>query len=98
MIMTEEKLLSRDTKRDIGSEVLAAVKEMKRGERGRVHTPVAQLRYRMKLTQPEFAALLNVSVRTLQEWEQGRREPRGPARALLKIASQRPDVLRELAA
>lgn len=98
MKMTEAELLKRDAERDIGSELLEAVKEMQRGERGRVHSPVAQARYRMKLSQAEFAALLDVSVRTLQEWEQGRREPRGPARALLKIAFKRPDVLRELAA
>lgn len=96
--MNEKELERRDATRDMGADLLEAVKEMKRGEHGRVHSPVAQVRYHMKLSQGEFAALLDVSVRTLQEWEQGRREPRGPARALLKIAAKRPDVLRELAA
>jgi DNA-binding transcriptional regulator YiaG len=48
------------------------------------------------LTQEKLAAIMGVSVRTLQGWEQGRRRPSGPARALLAIARARPDVLREL--
>lgn len=44
----------------------------------------------------EFAALLGVSVRTLQEWEQGRRKPSGAAASLLVLAQKRPDVLREV--
>lgn len=51
------------------------------------------IRARMDLTQKEFAALLGVSVRTLQGWEQGRRRPRGPSERLLRVAAQRPDVL-----
>jgi putative transcriptional regulator len=45
-----------------------------------------------------FAALLGVSVRTLQDWEQGRRKPSAAAVTLYKIAERRPEVLRELAA
>jgi putative transcriptional regulator len=56
------------------------------------------IRDKMELTQEEFAALLDVSVRTLQNWEQGRRDPRGPARTLLKVADQEPDALRKVAA
>ena len=50
------------------------------------------------LSQQKFADLLGVSTRTLQEWEQGRRRPSGAARALLMIATKRPDVLREVLA
>ncbi len=50
----------------------------------------------MKMSQSEFAKLLGVSVRTLREWEQGRREPSGAARSLIRVAKERPDVLREL--
>lgn len=49
------------------------------------------------LTQAQFATLLGVSVRTLQECEQGRREPSGSAKSLLLIALRHPEVLRELA-
>jgi putative transcriptional regulator len=50
------------------------------------------------LSQAQFAALLGVSVRTLQEWEQGRREPSGAGKTLLRLAEKHPDILRELAA
>jgi putative transcriptional regulator len=50
------------------------------------------------LSQAQFAQLLGVSVRTLQDWEQGRREPSGAAKTLIRIATRRPDVLRALAA
>jgi putative transcriptional regulator len=48
------------------------------------------------MSQSEFARLLGVSVRTLQEWEQGRREPSGAARSLIRVEQERPEVLREL--
>ena len=50
------------------------------------------------LSQAAFASLLGVSLRTLQEWEQGRKVPSGAAKTLLAVALQRPDVLRELTA
>ncbi|MBD3647167.1 MAG: helix-turn-helix domain-containing protein, partial [Pseudomonadales bacterium] len=70
--------------RNIGAEILEGVRELKRGEYGRVTNmpPVAHTRERLGLSQSEFATLLGVSVRTLQEWEQGRRIPSGPARRL----------------
>lgn len=95
-------LHTRDAKRDIGKELLESVREMKSGRRGRRHkvklTPVAMARVRTGLSQSQFAALLGVSVRTLQDWEQGRREPSGAAKTLIRIAVERPDVLRALAA
>jgi putative transcriptional regulator len=57
--------------------------------------PVAEIRKRTALSQSEFASVLGVSVRTLQDWEQGRREPSGAARTLLAIANQHPGVLME---
>ena len=50
------------------------------------------------LSQAEFAAALGVSKRTLEQWEQGRREPSGAARQLLRIAERHPEVLVEVAA
>ena len=51
---------------------------------------VVAIRANFDLTQEEFAALMGISVRTLQEWEQGRRAPRGPARSLLLVAKHNP--------
>jgi len=82
-----------------GREILAGIREIKRGQHGRVINvpPVAAIREATGLSQSEFARLLGVSVRTLQEWEQGRRAPSGAARTLLLIASRNPRVLREVA-
>lgn len=82
-------------------DLLQSVREMKTGKAARVHrvalSEVAEARLKTGLSQSQFAALLGVSVRTLQEWEQGRRTPSGAAKTLLRIAEQRPEVLRELA-
>ena len=100
MPMTEKKLLARDAKRDIGAELLASVLEMKAGKTGRIHriplSEVTQARAKSGLSQSQFAQVLGLSMRTLQEWEQGRRKPSGAARALLSIAAKRPDVIREV--
>ena len=100
MPMTEKKLLTRNAKRDIGAELLASVLEMKAGKTGRIHriplSEVTQARAKSGLSQSQFAQVLGVSMRTLQEWEQGRRKPSGAARALLSIAAKRPDVIREV--
>ncbi|MCP5099794.1 MAG: helix-turn-helix domain-containing protein [Chloroflexi bacterium] len=59
-----------------------------------VETPdVKQIRERYKLSQTEFAALLGISVKTLQNWEQGRRTPRGAARVLLQVANKHPEAV-----
>jgi putative transcriptional regulator len=57
---------------------------------------VKGIREKLKLSQSAFADLLGVSIRTLQGWEQGRREPQGPAIALLRIADQHPEVFLDL--
>lgn len=56
---------------------------------------VAEIREGLKLSQPKFAHLLGISVGTLRNWEQGRRQPEGPARALLRVAAARPDAVLE---
>jgi putative transcriptional regulator len=86
-------------RRDIGREILEGIREIKRGEHGRVITvpPVAAVRAATGLSQARFAELLGVSVRTLQEWEQGRRVPSGAARTLLLIAARNPQALVEVA-
>jgi putative transcriptional regulator len=61
-------------------------------------TRASEARARVGLTQSEFAKLLGVSVRTLQDWEQGRREPTGAAQTLLRVAEQHPRVLRGIGA
>jgi len=86
---------------DLGADLLASVREMKTGIRARTHRPdiseIAHARLVSGLSQSAFAALLGVSVRTLQDWEQGRREPSGAAKTLIKVAERHPEVLQELA-
>ena len=86
-------------KRNIGLEILEGIREIKRGEYGRVRTvpSVRSIREKTGLSQARFAALLGVSARTLQEWEQGRRAPSGAARTLLLIAEKNPRALLEVA-
>jgi putative transcriptional regulator len=97
--MSERALQAREAKRDIGAELLASVREMKAGKAGHVHqlavSTVTEARARTGLSQPRFAEVLGVSARTLQEWEQGRRNPSGAARTLLMIAYRRPEALLE---
>jgi putative transcriptional regulator len=85
--------------RNIGLEILEGIRQIKRGEHGRItNAPsVASVREKTGLSQSKFAELLGVSVRTLQEWEQGRRAPSGAARTLLVIAAKNPRVLLEVA-
>jgi putative transcriptional regulator len=54
---------------------------------------VKAVRQRLGKTQAEFAFMIGVSVGTLRGWEQGRRSPEGPARALLKVAAESPDAV-----
>jgi putative transcriptional regulator len=59
-------------------------------------TPVpAGIRAGLEMTQQEFAALIGVSVRTVQDWEVGRRKPDGAAKSLLRVAAYRPDIVLE---
>jgi putative transcriptional regulator len=91
--------------RNIGEEILEGISEIKRHKSGRVKLRTVELsepsepkviRAKLKLSQTAFAGLLGVSARTVQDWEQGRRHPQGPALALLRIAEQHPEVFTEL--
>jgi len=97
----KQKVVRRQPQFDIGAELLTSVREMKAGIRARVHrpeiSPIAHARLVSGLSQTAFAALLGVSVRTLQDWEQGRREPSGAAKTLFRVAERHPEVLQELA-
>jgi putative transcriptional regulator len=86
-------------KRNVGREILEGLRELKRGEYGRiVNVPdVGNIRQKTGLSQSRFAALLGVSVRTLQDWEQGRRAPSGAARTLLLVANRNPSALMDVA-
>jgi len=99
--MTEKELQKRDAKRDLGAELLKSVRQMKAGRAGKIHkvaiSPVVSARMKSGLSQSAFAKLLGVSVRTLQDWEQGRRQPSGAAKTLIAIADRSPKVLLEAA-
>lgn len=83
-------------------DLMQAVRDMKAGRAARTTqvtlSPAADARARTGLSQSRFAALLGVSARTLQNWEQGRTRPSGAAQTLLAVAQRHPEVLRELAA
>jgi len=96
--LTDEELEAWENSRDLGAELLESVCQMKAGKGRVVMSPVISARKKTGLSQAEFAKLLNVSVRTLQEWEQGRRQPSGAAKTLIAIAERHPDVLKEIAA
>ncbi len=100
MPLTEKQLKERDAKRDIGVEILQAIRDLKAGK-GKVVAkievpPVVMARMKSGLSQSQFASLLGVSVRTLQDWEQGRRQPSGAAQTLITIAEQQPKVLKQV--
>jgi len=86
-------------KRNIGEEILEGLRALKAGQVGRVtHVwSIAGIREEIGLSQQQFARLLGVSVRTLQEWEQGRRTPSGAARTLILVASRNPRILLDVA-
>ncbi|MBU2849149.1 helix-turn-helix domain-containing protein [Acidithiobacillus ferriphilus] len=100
MLMTEKELMERDAKRGIGAELLESVRQMKAGRKDAIHKidvpQVVQARISAGLSQSQFATLMGVSVRTLQDWEQGRGNPSGAAMTLLRIAARHPDVIREV--
>ncbi|MEW5893927.1 MAG: helix-turn-helix domain-containing protein [Pseudomonadota bacterium] len=96
--LSPAELAAYEAKRDLGAELLQSVREMKAGKVAVVTSPVIEARRKTGLSQSQFAALIGVSVRTLQNWEQGRKQPSGAARTLLKVAELHPEVLQELAA
>jgi putative transcriptional regulator len=93
------------TERDIGQEILEGIREIKAHKKGQIHLRTNMLkkpgsprtiRKKLNLSQAAFAGLMGVSLRTVQDWEQGRRKPSGPAEALLRIAEQRPEAFLNL--
>jgi putative transcriptional regulator len=94
-------------KKELFEELLESVKQAKAIENGKLKpartfrinpkTDIVKVRGRLGLSQAKFAAVLGISADTLQNWEQGRRSPTGPAKVLLKIASKHPEVLMEVA-
>lgn len=91
--------------RDIGNEILDGIREIKAFKEGRTDLVTRKLsepshpkeiRTQLNLSQTAFAGLMGVSVRTVQDWEQNRREPSGPAKSLLRIAEQHPEVFLQI--
>jgi putative transcriptional regulator len=84
---------------DLGLKLLQSIKEMKAGKKSRttriVPNQVTAARLKTGLSQAQFAKVLHISARTLQEWEQGRRQPSGAAQALIQIANRHPEVIAE---
>jgi putative transcriptional regulator len=98
-------------RKELFEQLVESVKQMKAIEAGRLKPlratrasdllgdeglDVAALRARFKLSQAKFAALLGISVGTLQNWEQRRRQPEGPAKVLLRVAAAHPEALLSL--
>jgi putative transcriptional regulator len=100
--MTEKQLAEWEKTRNIGDEILEGVRDIKASRAGRHYTvssyPLVRAREKAGLSQSQFAALLGVSVRTLQDCEQGRREPSTAAKTLIKIAELDPKMLKKIAA
>jgi len=100
MPRSEGELAKWESQRDLGAELLQSVTEMCEGavaRRTKVDVPApAEVRARSGLSQSRFANLLGVSSRTLQQWEQGRRQPSGAARTVLRISARHPEILQEL--
>jgi len=93
-------------KRDIGKEIIQGLEEIKAWKKGKtklkafsVELPraadVSAIRKELGLSQDQFAEFMGVSVSTLRNWEQERREPHGPARALLLVAAKQPQAVRQ---
>lgn len=94
------------SEQDIGQEILDGIKEIKQFKAGdgkalvtrqlKDPSPSKEIREKLSLSQDAFASLMGVSTRTIQDWEQGRREPQGPAKSLLRVAEQHPEVFVDL--
>jgi putative transcriptional regulator len=91
--------------RNIGNEILNGIQEIKNFKKGKVSLKTykleelgdyKQIRERLKLSQAAFANLIGVSVRTVRDWEHGKRAPGGPARSLLRIADKNPKAFLSL--
>ena len=95
--MTDDLEVHRLTERDFKHMIRGSTR--RRIMEGRIESgkDIVALRRFTKLSQKEFARALEISVHTLRNWEQGRRQPEGPAIALLKIAARHPNIVRRAA-
>jgi putative transcriptional regulator len=91
--LSDEELAAFEATRDLAAELLLAAREMKAGLGQVVYSPIIAARRNTGLSQEDFAALLGVSVLTLENWEQGREQPTGAAKTLLAIARHNPQAL-----
>jgi putative transcriptional regulator len=86
-------------KRNIGQEILEGIDSIRKGtgkKRVLERPNIVAIRQELHLSQSIFAAYMGISLRTLQEWEQGRRKPSGPATVLLRIAQKHPEAFVDL--
>jgi putative transcriptional regulator len=94
-------------KKELFEELKQSLREANRIKRGQLKpgrvfhidpaSNIVRVRGKLGLSQSKFAAILGISADTLQNWEQGRRTPTGPAKVLLRIAARHPEVLLEVA-
>ena len=91
--LNAKEIASLESTRDIGAEILQSIKDMKAGKGKVIPSSATEAREATGLSQAKFASLLGVSVRTLQGWEQGRKQPSGAARTLLAIAKTNPKAI-----
>ena len=94
--MAKTQVVKQADMNEFEKDLLESIRQAERGE-GRVTkvavTAATEARLKLGVSQSAFAQLLGMSVRTLQEWEQGRREPSGAARTLLRIALKSPEAI-----
>ena len=91
--LAEAEIEAFEAKRDDAEELMQSIRDMKAGKGQVVVSPAIEARGNTGLSQSQFAALLGVSARTLQGWEQGRKQPSGAARTLLAIARTNPKAV-----
>lgn len=92
--LTDAELAAFEAGQNFEALLVQSAREMGTGRTRKVYTPVVAARENAGLSQAGFAELLGVSVRTLQQWEQGRREPTGAAKTLVAIAAKMPEALK----
>ena len=91
--LSSAEIAAFEATRDVGAEILQSIHDMKAGKGKAVASSASEAREATGLSQSQFASLLGVSVRTLQGWEQGRKQPSGAARTLLAIARENPKAV-----